>query len=131
VPEAEVASRLSAKHWQRGWLMGWRDIALATDERTTVSGVIPRATCGDKYLLMMPAHKPNLCACLLAKPCWIDSIAATPKAVPRTCGDEPGFHSLFRSQPHLHSARKFELGKMGALVFRCFTTAYKTEPKPL
>ena len=65
VPEGEVTDRLAAKGWNRRWLMGWRDIARATDERTTISGVIPRVACGDKYLLMMPAQEPELCACLL------------------------------------------------------------------
>ena len=38
---------------------------------------------------------------------------------------------MVRSQTRLHSARKFELGKSGALNYRCFTMPYKTEPKPL
>lgn len=73
VPEAEVDAKLTARGWRRGWLMGWRDIARATDERTTISAVIPRTACGDKYLLMMPGKEPNLAACLLAN---MDSLVA-------------------------------------------------------
>ena len=36
VPEIYVEARLDAKGWDRDWLIGWRDIARATDERTLV-----------------------------------------------------------------------------------------------
>lgn len=64
--ESGVESRLRAKGWTRDWLMGWRDIARATDERTLISGAIPRFGCGDKYLLMMPDQSKALSASLLA-----------------------------------------------------------------
>ena len=66
LPEQEVAARLAAKGWDRKWLMGWRDIARATDERTTICGVIPKVACGDKYLLIMPSREPELCAALFS-----------------------------------------------------------------
>ncbi len=46
-----VTSRLEARHWDREWLLGWRDICRSTDERTVISAAIPRAAVGDKYLL--------------------------------------------------------------------------------
>ena len=46
-----VTSKLAAKHWIHGWLLGWRDICRSTDERTVISTAIPRAAVGDKYLL--------------------------------------------------------------------------------
>ena len=43
VPEDHVEARLEfAKGWDRDWLIGWRDIARATDERTVISTVFPR-----------------------------------------------------------------------------------------
>jgi hypothetical protein len=42
VPESEVATRLAARGWSRDWLMGWRDIARSTDERTVIATVFPR-----------------------------------------------------------------------------------------
>ena len=51
VYERGVTSRLEAKHWDRDWLLGWRDICRSTDERTVISASIPRAAVGDKYLL--------------------------------------------------------------------------------
>ncbi len=48
VPDTEVNERLIAKGWSRGWLMGWRDIARATDERTVIA-VFPRVGVNDKF----------------------------------------------------------------------------------
>ena len=53
VPDTEVNERLAAKGWNRGWLMGWRDIARATDERTVIATVFPRVGTGDTLLLKM------------------------------------------------------------------------------
>lgn len=53
VPGHEIADRLVAKGWTRGWLMGWRDICRATDERTFISSVSPRtATTGEFATLL-------------------------------------------------------------------------------
>jgi len=54
VPGREVAGRLAAKGWTRSWLMGWRDIARATDERTVIAAAFPRAGVGNKIPLMFP-----------------------------------------------------------------------------
>ncbi|CFL24102.1 Eco57I restriction-modification methylase domain-containing protein [Burkholderia pseudomallei] len=52
------------------WLMGWRDICRATDERTVIASVIPRAGAGDTLLLMHPDRKlGRRLACLLAEQC--------------------------------------------------------------
>jgi hypothetical protein len=47
VPEREVANRLAAKGWTRRWLLGWRDIARATDERTVIATAFPRVAAGN------------------------------------------------------------------------------------
>lgn len=54
VPTAEVGSRLAAKGWERNWLLGWRDITNATNERTVVFSAFPVKACGDTLLLMFP-----------------------------------------------------------------------------
>jgi hypothetical protein len=64
VPETEVADRLAAMGWTRGWLMGWRDITNATNERTLISAQIPAVGSGDKFLLVFPSVEPRLCAAL-------------------------------------------------------------------
>ena len=53
VDEGEVDSKLAGK-WDRGWLLGWRDIARASDSRTFVPSVLPRSAVGDKFLLAFP-----------------------------------------------------------------------------
>ena len=54
VQRQEVHSRLQQQGWRRSWLMGWRDIARSTDERTVIASVFPRAGVGHKILLMLP-----------------------------------------------------------------------------
>lgn len=53
VNQAEVERRLQAKDWARGWLMGWRDVALRSVERTVIASVIPRVGVGHKMPLFM------------------------------------------------------------------------------
>ncbi|MCP4016806.1 MAG: N-6 DNA methylase [Delftia sp.] len=42
ISRAEVEKRLQQKGWARGWLMGWRDIALRSVERTVIASLMPR-----------------------------------------------------------------------------------------
>jgi hypothetical protein len=53
------------------WLMGWRDITNATNERTAIASVLPRAGVGHKFLLIMPLGKirKEFLASLLANLC--------------------------------------------------------------
>ncbi|MFC5583071.1 Eco57I restriction-modification methylase domain-containing protein [Rhodanobacter terrae] len=52
------------------WLMGWRDITNATNERTVIASVIPRVGAGDTLLLMHPDRTlGGRLACLLADQC--------------------------------------------------------------
>ena len=59
VSEAEVEQRLNDKNWSRGWLMGWRDICRATDERTVIASVVPRVGVGNQMPLMLFAEREN------------------------------------------------------------------------
>ena len=56
VPETEVVSRLKAMSWDTGWLMAWRDITNATNERTVISSPFWRAASGDTMLLIFPGN---------------------------------------------------------------------------
>ncbi|MBT2534611.1 DNA methyltransferase [Arthrobacter sp. ISL-69] len=51
---SEVNDKLQGK-WDRKWLMGWRDIARATDVRTVISAVFPISAAPDGNLLMLPS----------------------------------------------------------------------------
>ena len=66
VPEPEVAARLAAKGWHRGWLMGWRDITNATNERTVIASAFPRAAVGHTAPLFFLRAEPPLWATFLA-----------------------------------------------------------------
>jgi hypothetical protein len=70
VSQNEVRQRLADKGRDRQWLLGWRDICRATDERTVIASVVPVAGSGDTLLLMFPdvRHGQRI-ACLLADQC--------------------------------------------------------------
>ncbi|MFN8176409.1 MAG: N-6 DNA methylase [bacterium] len=66
VPEKEVRERLAGK-WDRGWLLGWRDITNATNERTVIASVIPRVGVGNQTPLMLLGREAAVLAgCLVA-----------------------------------------------------------------
>ncbi|MDD5035601.1 MAG: hypothetical protein PHE55_12675 [Methylococcaceae bacterium] len=73
VSEAEVNERLDNKGWTRGWLMGWRDICRATDERTVIAAVVPRVGVGNQMPLMLFTERENSqqYAALLANLCTL------------------------------------------------------------
>lgn len=68
VAESEVDNRLARKRWDRGWLLGWRDICRSSDVRTVIASTIPRAAVGHTYPLALcesprvPALYANLCS---------------------------------------------------------------------
>ena len=64
LPAPDVAGALPPGMRSRAWLMGWRDICRATDERTLIAGVVPSVGCNDKFLLMLSSHPAELCAAL-------------------------------------------------------------------
>lgn len=65
VREAEVDARLAGR-WDRGWLLGWRDITNSTNERTTIATTFPRTGVGNKVPLMPSTGDPSSASCLQA-----------------------------------------------------------------
>ncbi|MEV0328205.1 DNA methyltransferase [Micromonospora echinospora] len=61
-----VKMRLKEVGWAREWLCGWRDVCRATDERTAIPALLPRAAVGHTYPLMFPAAEPALVLALVA-----------------------------------------------------------------
>ncbi|MBN9794434.1 restriction endonuclease [Pseudonocardia sp. TMWB2A] len=62
VDGAAVRDRLALR-WDRAWLLGWRDIARASDMRTFVPSVLPTSAVGHVFPLAfpkVPAHGPLL-----------------------------------------------------------------------
>ncbi|SNT48738.1 N-6 DNA Methylase [Streptosporangium subroseum] len=56
VPEKAVASRLAAKSWHKGWLLGWRKISRSANIRTFICSLLPVAGAGDSFLLALARH---------------------------------------------------------------------------
>ncbi len=54
VPRSEVLKRLVEKGWQKDWLLGWRDITNATNERTVIAAIIPFSATDDTLSLLLP-----------------------------------------------------------------------------
>ncbi len=66
VAEEETSTRLDGA-WDRGWLLGWRDVTDArASMRTVIACIIPRAAVNHKLPLMMPSLDPRLVAALYA-----------------------------------------------------------------
>jgi hypothetical protein len=74
VNEVEVDERLTKRdrdgnliwRWERGWLMGWRDVTSAHVFRTAIASVVPRVGVGHTLPLFMTNHDAELAAALLA-----------------------------------------------------------------
>ncbi|WP_407062872.1 Eco57I restriction-modification methylase domain-containing protein [Chloracidobacterium aggregatum] len=65
VPAEEVAARLG--DWQRGWLLGFRDVTNATNERTAIFSLLPKVGAGHTLPILLTSdisalHFPSLLA---------------------------------------------------------------------
>jgi hypothetical protein len=66
IDAAEINQRLADKGWGRGWLMGWRNIARSTDERSFISSVIPCSGVGHSMPLFFVSENPIRASAFLA-----------------------------------------------------------------
>ncbi|MGW4102285.1 Eco57I restriction-modification methylase domain-containing protein [Streptomyces sp. NPDC004976] len=64
--ERGVRARLADVHWDKDWLLGWRDICRTTDERTAIPAFLPRAATLHTFPLMFPEVTSPLVAALTA-----------------------------------------------------------------
>ncbi len=71
VHQKHIDDALLSKKWLMKWLLGWRDITNATNERTVIAGIIPISAVGDTFLLMFPNQTIEILPCLLADQCSI------------------------------------------------------------
>ncbi|MFG2246236.1 Eco57I restriction-modification methylase domain-containing protein [Spirillospora sp. NPDC048823] len=62
-----VNSRLAAKRWYHDWLLGWRDICRATDERTTIDAAFPKVGVGNNLPIMVTPEAADLTLCLVSQ----------------------------------------------------------------
>lgn len=54
VAESEIDRKLGGR-WDKTWFLGWRDICRATDERTSISTLLPRVATGNKIPIALPS----------------------------------------------------------------------------
>ncbi|MBN1461583.1 MAG: hypothetical protein JXA57_18795, partial [Armatimonadetes bacterium] len=104
VAAPEVEARLEGR-WDRGWLLGWRDICRSTDERTVIASVLPRVAAGDTTLLMLPSHPdPRTAAMIVAN---LDSFVLDYAARQKVGGTHLKYH-VFKQLPVLPPERYAE-----------------------
>jgi hypothetical protein len=73
VSRREVESRLAGE-WDRQWILGWKEVTSATNERTLIPSLLPSVGIGHKIPVMLPSppHRlltPCLAACLASFAC--------------------------------------------------------------
>lgn len=66
VSKVEVEKRLIDRDWKQGWLLGWRDITNATNERTVIFSVLPRVAVGHTSPLLFVRNSQEKIACFIA-----------------------------------------------------------------
>ena len=66
VEQREVEMRLTERNWDRGWLLGFRGITNATNERTAIFAAVPYAALGNSapVVLMDNPHMLQVCGLL-------------------------------------------------------------------
>jgi hypothetical protein len=98
VPGTEVEHRLASR-WERSWLLGWRDVTNATNERTVIASILPLVACGDTVLLMCPSiGSSKQLAAMLAH---LDSFVLDYIARQKLGGTHLKYH-VFRQLPSFH-----------------------------
>lgn len=67
VNQSLVNEKWEQKGWKQPWVLAWRDISRATDERTIIATVLPASVgVGGTANLLMPQVEEKKAACLLA-----------------------------------------------------------------
>jgi len=104
------------------WLIGWRDITLATNERTVIASLLPRFATGDTLLLMFPSgvRSPYI-ACLTAEQ---DSLVHDFVARQKVGGTHLKYH-VKKQLPNL-SPQAYSDGDLSYLLPRVLELTYTT-----
>ena len=66
VAKEETEARLRKAGWERGWLLGFRDITNATNERTAIFAALPRVGVGNKGPLLLAEQAADATLLVLA-----------------------------------------------------------------
>jgi hypothetical protein len=118
IPAAEVANRVSGKHWLYEWFLGWRDI-VGSEGGTLIPCVCPLSGVGHKFLLMLPHQAPKLIAALYACLC---SMVCDYIAKQKTGGSSLGYFVL--KQLPILPPERFSEDALAFLVPRVLELTY-------
>jgi type I restriction-modification system DNA methylase subunit len=66
ISKKRVDNKIAEKDWKKKWLIGWRDIARATDERTIIACIVPAVGVGHTLPLIFSNQSMVRIFCLLA-----------------------------------------------------------------
>jgi hypothetical protein len=69
VESRDVHGRLAGR-WKHDWLLGFRNICRSTDERTFISGSMPRVAVGHSMPLLMAGTLPHMLAAAICSICF-------------------------------------------------------------
>ena len=123
VSKQEVTERLRRVDWARGWLMGWRDITNATNERTVIATVFPKAGVGHSLpMLILHRHSSALLTALFAN---LNSLSLDYVARQKVGGAHLTYTYL--KQLPLLSPDAYEKSDLGFIVPRALELTYTSE----
>jgi hypothetical protein len=60
VDRTEVDDRLAKRGWDKKWLLGWRDVARSSDQRTMICSILPKVAVGHKFPLALTGGSGDL-----------------------------------------------------------------------
>jgi hypothetical protein len=125
VPEPEVEARL--ENWPRQWLIAFKDVTSATNERTAIFAVLPRVGVGNSASIVLVGNpEPRVIACFLANS---NSIIFDMAARQKIAGLHMNFF-LVEQLPVLapHSYERGDLDFIAPRVLELVYTAHDLKP---
>lgn len=121
VGKSEVDLRLGS--WTRRWMIAYKDVTSATNERTSIFAVIPRVGAGDSLpIVLLTKASPRQAACFLAN---ANSIVFDYIARQKVAGNHLRFGQfqqlpMFAPNAYLETDIEFIVTRVSRLVFTSF-----------
>jgi hypothetical protein len=107
----EIAHKL-VERFSPKWLLGWRDITNATNERTLIASAIPRVAVGHKFQLLLPKNPSDARLALLAN---LDCLCLDYVARQKIGGTSMSYF-IIRQLPVLSETRILESERLSKII---------------
>lgn len=65
IKNERVEERLRSKHWEQNWLMGWRGVTNATNERSVICSFFPRYAAAHSIRVLLVRRPASMCSLLV------------------------------------------------------------------